>query len=289
MGYGRDSLNLTLSLWKDGVFDSSKSVIELGSQDLKMSKMELDLVFNKILQIQKRIDEPFIPEMMYRAMGFDKYRCVDADGQNNALVFDLNSDIRSKYSFNETFDLVTNHGTTEHCFDQYNVFRNIHNFCKPNGIMIHGLPFQGYLNHGFYNYQPAFYRALAAANNYRMIGLYLNINSEVGDLSTYSDRLMGYLHLPPNSTMLILAVMQKIGDQDFSMPFDGKYISSSLLNSNSSVFQKQPSSFFIPDQFDVIESYPSKDMLHILKKRIKGKIVRVATSFIRIFKSKKDY
>jgi SAM-dependent methyltransferase len=279
MGYGRDSLNLTLSLWKNGLFEGLESVAELGSQDLKMPQGELELVFNKLLSLPAGVDKPYTPEVLYKGMGFKRYNCIDADGRNNALVFDLNKDIVAEYGPQAKFDLVTNHGTSEHCFDQYNVFRNVHNLCTTGGIMIHGLPFQGYLNHGFFNYQPLFYKALAAANNYNLLGLYLNINSEAGDISTYSDALMNYLSTPPNSTMLLLAVMQKVDDQEFRTPFDGKYISSSLLEGQADTkFVRTPTSFFLPTPFDIVNSVGSKQMAKLLLGRSVGKFKRMCAS-----------
>lgn len=278
MAYGRESLNLTLSLWKDGLFNNFESVIELGSQTLSVPIQELGLVFNKVLGMPARPQQRFTAEEFYKALGFKRYHCIDTNGENGAFVFDLNKDIVAEHEFQEKFNLVTNHGTAEHCFDQYNVFRNIHNLCAPGGVMVHGLPFQGYLNHGFYNYQPAFYRALASANNYRMIGLYLNINADAGDISTYSESLMKHLSLPPGSTMLLLAVMQKLGSDPFRTPFDGKYVSSIALENNSYEFVKTPSSLFLPDQFDIINSLPSKQMAKLLKERGIAKLKRICKS-----------
>ena len=280
MGYGRDSLNLTLSLWKDRLFNDFESVVELGSQDLKVPNEELNLVFKNVLGISSSTSKGYTPADFYKGLGFKSYSCIDADGQHNALVFDLNKDICSAYDFHEQFNLVTNHGTSEHCFDQANVFRNVHNLCEPGGIMIHGLPFQGYLNHGFFNYQPAFYRTLASANNYKLIGLYLNIDSEAGDISTFSEAMMSHLILTPKSMMLLLAVFQKNDNREFCLPFDGKYSSSSLLGDPGYTFAKTPSSFFIPNQFDVIHSTPSNQLTEILKTRLVSKLKRVCRHFM---------
>lgn len=280
MGYGRESLNLTLSLWQDGLFRNFESVVELGSQDLKLPPEELNLVFNKVLGKSPLTGQNYTPGDFYKGLGFKRYNCIDADGQHNALIFDLNKDIASEYDFHQTFDLVTNHGTSEHCFDQANVFRNIHNLCAAGGIMIHGLPFQGYLNHGFYNYQPAFYRALALANNYKLIGLYLNIDTFAGDISTYSDTLMKHLMLPPNSMMLLLAVFQKTDPKEFRLPFDGKYISSSMLGDTEYAFTKTPSSVFLPNQFDIIRALPSKQLATLLRERVIDKFRRICKSMM---------
>jgi hypothetical protein len=63
------------------------------------------------------------------------------------------------------YDLIANLGSTEHIFDQVNVFRCIHDFAKVGGIFWHSVPAVGYYNHK-YNYHPLFFVFLARANEY---------------------------------------------------------------------------------------------------------------------------
>lgn len=247
MGIGPQALQLTASLWKDGYFKNFKSVIELGSQDfapnLEVAGNYIERLFG-LNQIEQSI---LVPEKLYKVLGFEKYQCIDADGNHNALVYDLNKNFVQTHGYSEQFDLVTNHGTTEHVFDQLCAFHNVHNLCKKDGIMIHGLPFQGYLNHGFYNYHPSFYYDLAAANNYRVVGLYLNIHDSLGEITPYSDQLMKFLYTPPGTNMLLFAVLEKITDEEFCIPYNGRYIEISLLKGEYSS-QKLISQPSIPSQ-----------------------------------------
>ena len=79
--------------------------------------------------------------------------------------------IPEKYKFIKVYDLVINNGTGEHIFDQYSLFKNIHNLCNLNGLMLHILPFIDWINHGFYNFHPIFFADLSAANDYEIIKL----------------------------------------------------------------------------------------------------------------------
>jgi SAM-dependent methyltransferase len=275
MGIGIPSLNLTLSLWKDGWFEGFDSVIELGSQDLHAPQDEIGLVFDKLLDLPLPDGErSYTPKLFYYGMGFKHYQCIDLDGRHSALKFDLNKDISKEYDFRQTFNLVTNHGTSEHCFNQTMVFQNIHNLCSPGGIMLHVLPFQGYLNHGFFNYQPCFFRYLAEANNYRLIGLYLNIDSTVGDISTYSDELMNHLTLMPNSTMALFVVLQKQEDDVFHLPVDGKYFENAK-NDALYHFQKIPARLFMAHPFDIVNHMRSRLLAQTLWQRIKNRIAYI--------------
>lgn len=251
MGIGSHSVNMLFSLYLDGHLRGFKSVMEIGSQTLHTDVNGVTLAARVLTK------NPILADRLVKtsrdfhaALGFEEYQCIDADGAHGALVFDLNRNIRQTYGYEQQFDFVTNHGTTEHCFDQHHAFLNIHNLCRKGGIMLHALPFQGYVNHGFYNYQPAFFHDLARANDYDLLGLYLNIDSTVGDVCSYSDALMRHLTITPLSTMLLFVVLRKTSDSEFRSPFDGHFEVASRLNEGYR-FQRVPK-IFLPVGFEEI-------------------------------------
>jgi SAM-dependent methyltransferase len=227
MGYGLSSLRLTAELWQAGYFQNFESVIELGSQDIATYAPGCHDYAANIIKVASGIASPIgqliTPEFLYKSLGFKQYQCIDLDGRNNALVFDLTENLRQKYGYTNRFDLVTNHGTSEHCFDQLQVFQNIHNLCKPGGIIIHVLPFYGYVNHGFYNYNPLFFEYLAAANQYQLIGMYLNPDPLDAGVYPYRDDLLTSLtnQTPLNATQIpnicvgLFVVLRKTVEAEF--------------------------------------------------------------------------
>jgi hypothetical protein len=86
----------------------------------------------------------------------------------NVILFDLNVDTVPS-SLGESFDLVTNFGTTEHILNQYNCFATIHDFTRLNGLIYHDLPMGGYFFHGYFSYTPMFFFHLAKANDYEIL------------------------------------------------------------------------------------------------------------------------
>jgi hypothetical protein len=62
-----------------------------------------------------------------------------------------------------------NAGTAEHIFNVGQFFRTAHELTRPGGLMIHVMPFRGWLEHGFYSFNSTFYWDLAAANGYTML------------------------------------------------------------------------------------------------------------------------
>lgn len=87
---------------------------------------------------------------------------IDFHGTDRALKIDLNNPIH----LDRRFQVILNLGTAEHIFNVAQVFKTIHDHAAPNCVMIHGLPFSGWVDHGFFNFNPTFYWDLAAANRY---------------------------------------------------------------------------------------------------------------------------
>ncbi|MGE4233716.1 MAG: hypothetical protein AB7F43_10335 [Bacteriovoracia bacterium] len=105
----------------------------------------------------------------YRALGFSSYDAIDVNDLYGSLMMDLNSNLRERYNFAKTYDLVTNLGTGEHIFNQLAIFENMHNLAKENGILVHVMPFLNWINHGFFNFNPTLYADIAAANGYKLL------------------------------------------------------------------------------------------------------------------------
>ena len=134
-------------------------VLDLGDQAVKDS---LRIKFGKKY---RRAEE------LYKLFGFN-YECIDILGGKNVLVIDLAAEYKED-KYREKFDYVVNSGTSEHVEpfkNQYECFMNIHNFCKPGGIMLHMIPeVGGCLNHCQVYYKSSFFTALAESCGYDLL------------------------------------------------------------------------------------------------------------------------
>jgi hypothetical protein len=167
----------------------------------------------------------------YENRGF-KYHAIDVNTERDSIIMDLNYDIEEKYGYKEQFDLVTNIGTTEHIFNQFTCFKNVHNLCKVGGVMYHQLPFTPWINHGFFNYNPIFFNALAYANGYE-IELFILCDREgmriadIAEEELFKEKnpvvLENYLKQFGRNTF-INVILKKTSDKEFQMPFQGKYL-----------------------------------------------------------------
>jgi hypothetical protein len=167
------------------------SLTELGEQELKIPNADLNHpLISDFLQDSPRHWPPHAKPRLDRVGLFSKDFLSRKFA--NVISIDLKAhcpatkrlDLAiplSHQGFPETFDVVTNFGTTEHVGQysrrsmspQYAAFQNIHNLIKPHGLMFHSVPFaksrRNVQDHGAFNYDVVFFSALSDKLNYRVV------------------------------------------------------------------------------------------------------------------------
>jgi len=229
MGLGPPVIALYHQLKALGLFDEVLEVMELGSQNVwcPQTKMMKDLftAFGRPVPaetiVQSFANWTGSARDLYEGLGF-KYNCVDTDGKFGALVLDINFDSVPPDQKNR-YDLVTNHGTTEHLLNQLNAFKMIHDFTKPGGLILHALPFLGQVDHGFFNYQPNLFDSLARYNSYQTLGMWLGVDWQLSSFIPWEPKLMEFLVLSPKSTGLLIVLQRKMHATEFQVPFQGVF------------------------------------------------------------------
>jgi hypothetical protein len=228
MGLGPPIIELYRQLKLLGAFEGISEVIELGSQDYWCpQKNQLRGLFSAF----GRVPEPSLLEanstkqkparLLYEALGI-KYSCVDVDGRVGTLVMDLNFDsVPDEHKVK--YGLVTNHGTSEHILNQYNVFKSMHEFARVGALFVHAVPFTVHLEHGFFNYQPNFFEALARYNSYETLGIWVGPDWQIASLVPWDPQLLDYLTLSSKTTHLLVTVQRKMYDREFCVPFQEVY------------------------------------------------------------------
>lgn len=85
------------------------------------------------------------------------------------LQYDLSKPITEKV---DQFDFVLDFGTSEHIDNQYELFQNIYNLCKVEGIIMHSNPSTRYgSEHGLFHYTFDFFVKLSQICKYKMIDI----------------------------------------------------------------------------------------------------------------------
>lgn len=101
---------------------------------------------------------------VYIKRGVD-HTSIDLDGKWGSLKLDLDEAVPDELL--NKFDVVTNYGTIEHVNNQYSAFKNMHDMCKVDGIIIHGFPKkETFLGHCRYYYDEEFVDKIARKCSY---------------------------------------------------------------------------------------------------------------------------
>lgn len=146
-----------------------ESIIELGCQQL--SALDSAGALQEELKFYKDGD---YTKSMYERLGLI-YDSVDVCG--GTIFCDFNNQM---LELPREYDVVTNLGTSEHVFNQYNVFASIHNLTKKNGLMIHCLPLK-HSPHGLYTYNVDFFISLCVSNHYDLVEMAFGWRGDNGD------------------------------------------------------------------------------------------------------------
>jgi SAM-dependent methyltransferase len=243
MALTRTIVTLLVRMRQAGLFDlGTARVLDLGEQNLygdvgggavleiaRLLKLGEQRTAEIEAQVRAATDAATgafdLAKLLYRIL-FDcrTYRAIDLNGTDAAWRYDLNQPLPVA----ETFDVVTNFGTSEHIFDQAQLFRSIHALTRPGGLMLHAVPHQGGPDHGFYNYHPTFFHDLVQANGYRPLMMVLISGSPEEDrLDPIKDRdafaaLVGKGEMARESGLFI-ALARSFEDRPFRAPLQGYY------------------------------------------------------------------
>ncbi len=230
MGLTSGTVSLFTQLNAEGFFDDVGSVIEFGAQTTRC--LYSAPTMKKCLASFGRLEGLTDKELgrickghsrdFYEAIGME-YTSLDASGKGDAIVFDLNFDTVPEEQRGK-FDLLTNFGTSEHVFNQYNTFKAAHDFVRKGGAFMHFTPFLGYVDHGYYSLQPCFYNDLAAANGYEILGMWLNPDGRHDAyLIPWSRDILKHLSLQATHYSGLFVLMRQTRDEEFKVPLQGRY------------------------------------------------------------------
>jgi hypothetical protein len=109
-----------------------------------------------------------LAKLFYAAfLDYRELVAIDFHGTPEARQIDLNYPVK----LGQQFEVVIDGGTAEHVFNVAQFFATCHEAAAPGGLILHHNPFRGWLEHGFYNFNPTFYWDVAAANRYELLML----------------------------------------------------------------------------------------------------------------------
>jgi len=180
MGIARGAVKLMLEECSERKFTGT--VLQLGRQDLHFSKLQLEEWSNSkgiILRKTKETSDnsakgplrlDLDDNQFFSMLGFDSVLSADfSDYENPSMTLDLNQPV--PIELHEKFDVIFDGGTMEHCFNTFQVLKNIFSMLKKGGRVIHSSPSTNHVDHGFYMYSPTLFADYYAANNWKFLSL----------------------------------------------------------------------------------------------------------------------
>lgn len=281
MGLGPQILALYRQMKVLGAFEGIHSVIELGAQAVWCPRRRLVQSLFEAFE-RPAPDNDMLDRFanwkgsgreLYEALGFS-YQCVDLNPSFESVRMDLNFDNVPEGQAGR-YDFVTNHGTSEHLLNQYNCFKVMHEFCRAGGLMLQAVPFTVYLEHGFFNYQPNFFSALARYNGYETLGIWVNPDWQLASLIPWEHGLLDYLTLNSKTTHLLVVLQRKLHDTPFCMPFQKIYeemvpedaLSRYSIVVDGAMLDGRPGMY--------LTDVPGKQLLTELRRRIVRRLLRM--------------
>ncbi len=168
---------------KDGYEEfKGKSILMLGNQitwirrdvlreifqrcEFKYDKQILDL--DDLDYGKDRVDS----YELFHLMGFTKVLSSDVSSYEGAdIIFDLSKDLPEDLV--EQFDYIYDGGTLEHIFNVPKALNNIGAMCKIGGTIIHDVPCNNWIDHGFYSFSPTAFIDYYQVNKYKINTIFL--------------------------------------------------------------------------------------------------------------------
>ena len=289
MGLGIAAVQNTLELSKLGLLEGINKIVEMGSQELHLTALDLEEMIkmaglnnfqkNKFPDIDNWPNSPRCSaKSFYQFLGIKEYVSIDMNKEHGSISLDFNLPLEDTSLYSQ-FDLVTDHGACEHAFNIAETYRTMHRLCKPKGLIVIAQELWG--GNGYFLYDESFFDGIAAANNYKII-----FNSYV--ITTKSKTPNGsdnQFHIPLNRDLLktidlsktsigVYVVLQKQDKSDFKFPYQGQYLAKKQghFGFNRIYHQNPLSSSFLPEA--KITALSGRELLKELFRRIKSRITR---------------
>jgi hypothetical protein len=165
-------------------------------------------------------------DSLFKALGFEPHYLDLAVIRGGEIVQDLNEPLAPHLA--GAFDFVIDSGTLEHCFNIAQAVANVATAVRVGGVVHHGNPLL-MINHGFYNFSPAFYHDFYRANGFEMIDMY-SVEQVPGQVRLA--RLDGVRRIKfDNPTEKVIQVLaRKVEQKPITWPTQTKYVQSPTLS-----------------------------------------------------------
>ena len=117
---------------------------------------------------------------LFKMFGFKQVDNLDiSDYEGANILLDLNILLDNKVLLNK-YDFIVDIGNTEHMFNIPIVLKNYELMLKQNGYILHMLPSNNYVDHGYYQFSPKLFEEYYRNKYWRIYNSYVvNIKNNI--------------------------------------------------------------------------------------------------------------
>jgi hypothetical protein len=165
VGITRGTARLLMTLSAENLIRGR--VLMLGRLSLDVTPYELKKLARKV-GIAKCVSSVANTEDLLLALGADSVESLDlSQFEGASIAHDLN--LLTPEHLDARFDLLLNLGTLEHIFDVRTALRNTWRVLALDGIVVHSLPANNQMEHGFYQFSPTLLLDYMYANHWSVL------------------------------------------------------------------------------------------------------------------------
>jgi hypothetical protein len=140
------------------------NLLMIGRQTMSTTNNDIEklIQFNSNI-LPNSLEKGKYAEDFLTQLGANEIKSLDvSDFEHAELIHNLNETIENSQisKFKSSFDLILDYGSSEHVFQAAQSISNSINLLKIGGFLNMVLPVCGWLEHGFYQFSPNFFRAL---------------------------------------------------------------------------------------------------------------------------------
>jgi len=166
---------------------------------------------------------PHLTEIIETTDFFNKLGCTTdyfdfAEVRGGEIIADLNVPLDPRH--HDSYDLVVDTGTLEHCFNVGVAFENMCRLSRVGGLIVSAAPMTK-VNHGFWNFSPCAYDNYFQQNHFDSLFLGGFFKDKEG---------IKQLHIQPNARQVVpaetvlIAVARRTDKSTFKRPIQQKYL-----------------------------------------------------------------
>lgn len=206
--------------------DDIRKLVQDANKRTALEK-EMESIIERVARVPTEMQEKFtwrLAKIFYKVF-FDcnETIAIDLNGTKASLRLDLNLPI----DLGRQFPVTINNGTAEHIFNFAQFFSTMHQHTAPGGMMIHEGPLiNGWIDHGFVNFQPTLFFDIAAANHYEIESFYV---AQIEPLLIHGlDSREEILEMAkqgtiPQNAIFFVILRKNVVSSNFKIPMQGIY------------------------------------------------------------------